>query len=111
MNDSLCSGVFMRIYDRDITGSAAAEAGRAQEAQKAGRGPARVTPMRDPSADRVEFSSTLEQLGRATAAEGEVRAQKVERLAALYASGSYRVDAAQVSRAMVAEAVSAGREG
>jgi flagellar biosynthesis anti-sigma factor FlgM len=100
----------MRIYDRDITGSAAAEAGRTQETQKTGRGPARVTPMRDSNADRVEFSSTLEQLGRATAAEGEVRTQKVEQLAAVYASGAYRVDAAAVSRAMVAEAVNAGRE-
>lgn len=100
----------MRIHDRDIAGSAATETSRTHEAQKGGRGPAAVT-RRDSSGDRVEFSSTLEQLGRATAADGAVRARRVEELAALYAGGGYRVNSAEVSRAMVAEAVSAGREG
>jgi len=99
----------MKIYDLNLTGGAsAAEAGRAQEAQKATQaGNSRVSGT-SVSDDRVEFSSTLGRLSKALSEYGADRAGRVAALAAQYQNGTYRADAAATSRGMVTEALVAG---
>jgi len=97
----------MRIYDRDLTGTTSAEAGRAQETQKADRETAANSSQ--PAAaygDRVELSSGLASVSRALSAYGSSRAGKVQQLAAQFQSGSYHPDSHAISQGMVAQALS-----
>jgi hypothetical protein len=100
----------MRIYDVNLTGTSAAESGRAQETQQSGRaGGARTGGTgANGTGDRVEFSSTLGRLAQAMSADGSARANRVQALAFEYQSGTYRPDSAATSRGMVAEALSDG---
>ena len=84
----------MRIYDVNLTGSSAAESGRAQETQRSDRsGGARAGGAgANGSSDRVEFSSTLGRLSQAMSADESSRASRVQALAAQYQSGTYRPD-------------------
>ncbi len=97
----------MKVYDVNLTGTSAAESGRAQESQKAGL--ARSSRAGGSGAagngDRVEFSSTLGRLSQALAADGAERASRVEALASQYQSGQYRPDSAATGRGMIAEAL------
>lgn len=97
----------MRVEDRSIGGSAAAETGRAPETQKSERdAAARSTPTEGSQGDRVELSSTLGRLSQAVAAQSAQRAQRVEALASLYQSGRYQPSSQATSRALIAEALS-----
>jgi anti-sigma28 factor (negative regulator of flagellin synthesis) len=99
--------VVMRVNDHNVTGAAAAEAGRAQESQRSGRaGGSR--PSSGSGGDRVELSSTLSSVSRAMEAHHTDRAARVQELAAQYQSGKYRPDAGATSRAMITEAVASG---
>jgi len=102
-------GLGMRVYDRDLTGAAAAESGRSQETQKADRDT--TTTSSQPgsaSGDRVELSSGLAGLSRALAAYGTDRASKVQQLTAQFQSGTYQPSSLAISQGMVAEALSGG---
>jgi anti-sigma28 factor (negative regulator of flagellin synthesis) len=94
----------MRVNEHNQTG-ASSEAGRAQETQRLDRGGSSRTTVSGSGGDRVELSSTLASVSRATAAHDADRAAKVQELAAQYQSGQYRTDAAATSRAMVSEAL------
>jgi anti-sigma28 factor (negative regulator of flagellin synthesis) len=96
----------MRIYDRNLTGAAGAEAGRTQETQRSDNasGTGR-TSGGSQSGDRVEFSQTLGRLSHALAHDSSSRSAKVQALAASYQSGNYQTDSAAVSRAMVSDAL------
>lgn len=97
----------MRVQDRAIGGSPAAETGRALETQKSERDTAARTGTTDAhQGDRVELSSTLGRLSQAVAAQSTQRAQRVEALASLYQSGRYQPSSAATSRALIAEALS-----
>ena len=100
----------MRIYDVNLTGSSAAESGRAQETQRSDRAGATRTAGAggSGSSDRVEFSSTLGRLSEAMSADGSARASRVQALAAQYQSGSYRPDSLATSKGMVSEALASG---
>ena len=100
----------MRVYDLNLTGAAAAEAGRAQESQRVekGAGGRSSAAGATGSEDRVELSSTLGRLAQALSANGLERAARVQALAAQYQAGSYRVDAAATAKGMVAEALVIG---
>jgi hypothetical protein len=102
----------MRIYDVNLTGSSAAESGRAQEAQRSDRATGGRTggAGANGSSDRVEFSSTLGRLSQALSSDGSARASRVQSLAAQYQSGSYRPDSTATSKGMVAEALAMGVE-
>ena len=93
----------MRIYDRNLTGTTAAESGRAQKADHFEAGSARGTAGSD--GDCVELSSSLGRLARVLGADQSDRASKVAALTAQYQSGNYRPDAAAVSSRMVADAM------
>jgi anti-sigma28 factor (negative regulator of flagellin synthesis) len=100
----------MRIYDRDLTGTASAESGRSHEAQKADResGTASSQSGSSTSGDRVELSSGLASVSRALTAYGSDRASKVQQLTAQVQSGSYNPSSLAISQGMVTEALSGG---
>lgn len=100
----------MRIYDVNLTGTSAAESGRAQETQRSDRaGGARTGGTgANGTGDRVELSSTLGSLSQALSADGSARARQVQSLAAQYESGNYRPDSAATSKGLVAEALAMG---
>ena len=106
----------MKIYDRNLTGASASEAGRAQESQNLSRTGASKSPTSggvdgsgvSGSNDRVEFSGTLSRLSRALTTFESTRASRVQALAAQYQSGNYKPDSAATSRGLVADAMSAG---
>jgi anti-sigma28 factor (negative regulator of flagellin synthesis) len=100
----------MRIYDVNLTGSSAAESGRAQEPQRSDRAGSTKAGGSGASGtgDRVEFSSTLGRLSQALSSDKSTRADRVQRLAAKYQSGSYQPDSTATSKGIVAEAVAGG---
>jgi hypothetical protein len=99
----------MRIYDRDLTGTASAESGRSQETQKADRETnATSSQSGSTSNDRVELSSGLTTVSRALAAYGSDRASKVQQLTAQVQSGSYNPSSLATSQGIVAQALSGG---
>jgi len=96
----------MRIYDRDLTGTASTESGRSQETQKADReATTTASPSGSPSGDRVELSSGLEVVARALAAYGTDRANKMQNLTVQFQSGTYNPNSMAISQGMVAEAL------
>src|SRR4051794_21445210 len=97
----------MRINEHNQTG-ASSEAGRTQETQRAAGGGTSKSAASGSSGDRVELSSTLGSLSRATAANHSDRGARVQELAAQYETGRYRPDAAATSRAMVSEMLASG---
>ena len=98
----------MRVYDRNLTGTAAPESGRAQKADRFQTGSGdRATGT---GGDRVELSATLGKLARVLEADQSGRTGKVAALAAQYRSGNYHPDAAAISRRMVADAMDAPRQ-
>ncbi len=100
----------MRVYDVNLTSSSAAGSGRTQETQGSGQaGATRTGSAAHSSGDRVEFSSALGHISRALAADDAQRSSRVQALAAQYQSGTYRADPAATSRAMIADALSAGK--
>jgi hypothetical protein len=99
----------MKVYDSNLTGTTAAQAGRSQETQKPDQTDnTRFHQAGSRSEDRVELSSTLGRLSKAMAAYGSSRASQVQALAAQYQAGRYRPDSLATSRGMVSEALNAG---
>jgi hypothetical protein len=91
----------MRVDPRNLTG--AAEAGRAQESQSAGRA-GRSTPSAISSSyggDRIDLSS----LSRTLDASESARSSRIAGLAAQYQAGQYQPDPAEISRSMVSDAI------
>ncbi len=103
------SGVAMKIYDQNISGTSASQTGRAQEAQNAGRtGASKAAGVTvDPSGDQVAFSGTLSRLSRTLGTFEASRAERVQALAEQFQAGSYRPDPVGTSRGMISEALSA----
>jgi flagellar biosynthesis anti-sigma factor FlgM len=96
----------MRIYDRDLTGTASAESGRSQETQRTDREAASsASQSGSVSGDRVELSSGLASVTRALAAYGSSRAAKVQQLATQFQSGSYQPNSLAIGHGMVAQAL------
>ena len=100
----------MKIYDRNLTGTSAAEAARAQETQNLSRAGTGKSPTQavNGSNDSVEFSGTLSRLSRTLTTFEATQASRVQALAAQYQSGTYRPDSAATSKGLVSEAISAG---
>ena len=98
----------MKIYDRNLTGTSASEAGRAQELQKAGgAGGGKSARPGDASNDSVEFSGALGTLSRLLASSDTSRASRVQSLAAQYQSGNYQASSTATSRGMIEESLGA----
>lgn len=95
---------FMRVHDQNLTGTSAASAGAAAEAQRAGRATAGQVSA-TARFDRVELSGAVGTISRALTADSASRAGRVQQLAAQYQSGRYQPDAASTSRAMISDAL------
>jgi len=100
----------MKIYDQNLTGTSAAETGRAQETQNLNRAGTGKSPTRgvDGSNDSVEFSGTLSRLSRTLTTFEPIRASRIQALALEYQSGNQKPDSAATSKGLVSEAISAG---
>ncbi len=99
----------MRIYDVNLTGSSAAEAARAQEAQRTERGgSSRNAGVSSGSGDSIEFSSSLGRLSQTMASYASSRSSRVDALAAQFQSGAYRPDSTAISKGIVSEALASG---
>ena len=94
----------MKIYDRSLTGAAAGEAGRAQQAERAGAGglPGAAAHA---GGDRVEFSGNLSALRRAVSTDQASREQRIRALTAEVQNGTYSPSPAAISRGMIADAL------
>src|ERR1043166_5198397 len=100
----------MRIHDRNLAGTEGAEAARTRETQKTeGTANAGNATVRNHDGDRVEFSNTLGRLSQALNMDHTAHTAKLQALTASYRNGTYRPDAAAVSRGMVSEALSGGQ--
>jgi hypothetical protein len=99
----------MRVNDTNLTGTGALETARAQESQRTDRPSGLAGSAGSGTTDRVEFSNTMGRLSRALAAHSSGSAQRVTELAARYAAGDYRPDAAAAARGLVTEALATGR--
>ncbi len=98
----------MKVYDRNLTGTALPESGQTQETERSGQSGGTNQPGGVAAgADRVELSSTLGSLSRALSSYSSDRAGRVQQLAAQYLSGSYQPDAAAISRGIIQEALGA----
>ena len=95
----------IRIYSEGMSGTAASEASRAQEVSRAGDAGKPSTKSTTSGEDQVSISSLSESL----AAQGSQHAARVQHLKALYQSGKYAVNAAEVSHAIVNHALKAGQ--
>lgn len=97
----------MKIQDLNNAGAAGAgQAANTRKVETDGAASRRPGASRE-GGDRVEFSANLRGLSRALSTDSGQRVQRVEALAAQYQSGTYQVDAAAVSHAMVGDALSA----
>jgi anti-sigma28 factor (negative regulator of flagellin synthesis) len=59
-------------------------------------------------ADQVEISPLSESISNASNALQTQQADRVNQLAAVYAKGQYQVDSAQISHALVSQALASG---
>lgn len=98
----------MRVNDQNAVGSATADIGSTQGVQNSDRSGAARSGNPDSNGDRVEFSSALGSLSQAVSAESTQRSSRVQSIAAAYQNGTYRPDPMTISKAMVADAATAG---
>jgi anti-sigma28 factor (negative regulator of flagellin synthesis) len=98
----------MRVNDQNAVGSAASDIGRTQDVQTSDRTGAAQSSNPYSNGDRVEFSSTLGSLSQAISAESSQRSSRVQAIAAAYQNGTYSADPMTISKAMVADAATAG---
>ena len=100
----------MRVYDVNLTSTAAGGSARAQETQGASQAGTNKAGSQASggNGDRVELSSTLGSLSQALATSGSERASRVQALASLYQSGQYQPSSMATSRAMVSDSLAAG---
>jgi hypothetical protein len=99
----------MRVNNGNTAG-AAAETSGTQNLQKLGGSGGTASGGLDPNSDSVEFSSTLGGLSRAVADDSAQRQSRVQTVAAAYQSGRYQFNSLATSKAMIADAVSAGQK-
>ena len=99
----------MRVNDRNLQATSAAETGRAQEVQQTDRHETKTTGSgKADGSDRVELSGTLGRLSRAMSVFESDRGSRVQTLSEQYQSGNYHANSAATSRGIISEALSAG---
>jgi anti-sigma28 factor (negative regulator of flagellin synthesis) len=99
----------MKVYDRNLTGAAAAGSSRTEDTRKAGGDSSSAASSgRGTSGDQVQLSGTFGRLSQALSVQGSQRAAKVAALTAAYRSGNYQPNAVGTAKGLVSEALSAG---
>ena len=107
MSYSQKSGAAMRVYDRSLTETTAAESSRTSETYETARGPSASASGPKGYGDCVELSGTLARLSRALSVYGSNRAAQVQALAVQYQSGRYHSDPMRTSRSIISETFAA----
>ena len=98
----------MRVYEQNLTGTSVTETGRSQETQRTGGHGRSGAVGTGGSQDRVEFSNTFGTVSRAIASHDVNRGDRVDQLAAQYASGNYVPDPVATGHSLVSEALAYG---
>lgn len=100
----------MRIHNDAVSTSAASQAAQAESvAQSGSKG--RLNSTGATGGDQVQISSLSGNLASSNAALASQQSSRVSHLAALYAKGNYDGNAAQISKALVAGAITSGSVG
>jgi len=94
----------MKIHDQDTAGIAGSGIGRTDAVQSSS-GRKGSAPAGGAQGDRVQISD-LAQAIRNLTTESDERAAHLDRLSADYAAGRYKVDAGELSRKLIEDAVS-----
>ncbi|MGA3040328.1 MAG: flagellar biosynthesis anti-sigma factor FlgM [Bryobacteraceae bacterium] len=99
----------IQIQNDSLTGAAAPGLGRADEISRPAGSPSESTGRPGSRAeDSVDISSLSQSVAAASTTQGAQQAGRLSHLAALYRSGQYNIDSAEVSRAMVSQALGDG---
>ena len=102
----------IRIQNDSLTGTAAPGIGRADEISRPPNSPSQSTGKSGGrGGDSVDISSLSQSVTAASTAQQAQQTSRVRQLAALYRSGQYSIDSAQVSHAMVSQALGEGSSG
>jgi anti-sigma28 factor (negative regulator of flagellin synthesis) len=102
----------MRIVDNNTPGNTSLQQ-TTRTAQTQAAGSVAKGSSNDPSsssADGLQLSRFAGTLSEVMQSDSATRAQRVTQLSAAYKSGSYQVDAAAVSRAIVDQVISGGKD-
>lgn len=101
----------MKVHTEGLGGAASLETSRTQEAARASHGEPRHAAPATTGQDSIQISDLSTQITKVSAQEQARIAGRVSELAALYARGEYRTDAATLSRALVSHALDRPVEG
>jgi len=100
----------MRINDQNGRGNALTQTNGTSSVGRTDRhGDAKPASGAGSGSDSVQISGIAGQLSKTLAAGSSSRSQRVSELAQAVRSGTYQVDGAAVSRAMVDQAISMGK--
>ena len=98
----------IRIYS-DGLANAASEASRADELQRATAAAKKPpTSSGGEGSDQVQISSLSASIAAGTDQQGAQQAHRVSQIAAQYQNGTYHVDSAKLSKALVSYAIRSG---
>jgi len=98
----------MKIQNDGSLGSAPLETTRAQPSPRAAGSASAGLTLSGHDGDSVEISGLSARVADANAADSQQRTNRVAELAALHSRGGYQVNAANLSSAMVSQAVAPG---
>jgi anti-sigma28 factor (negative regulator of flagellin synthesis) len=101
----------IRIYTDGMANAAASEASRSEELTRAGN--AAKQPAGAPASeggDQVQISSLSESIAAGSSQQSAAQVHRLSQIAAQFENGTYHVDAAQLSKAMIANALGGGGE-
>jgi hypothetical protein len=100
------------IQNDSLAGGAAPGVGRTDEISRPAGWPGQSTGRSDNrGGDSVDLSSLSQSVAAASTAQEAEQAGRISHLTALYRSGQYSIDSAQVGRAMVSHALGDGTSG
>jgi len=97
--------------ESDQIGSASSPAARVDQVSRAPDNPSKSTAVTTSGQDQIDVSPATAKISAELSAQSSTRASQVQQLGALYASGQYKVDSAQVSQSIVTSAIGAGSAG
>jgi anti-sigma28 factor (negative regulator of flagellin synthesis) len=99
----------IRIQNDSLAGTGASGVGRADEISRPASSPIPSPGRSGPKGgDSVDISSLSQSVAAASTAQDAQQTGRIARLSALYRSGQYSIDSAQVSQAMVSQALGGG---
>lgn len=97
--------------ESDQIGSASSPATRVDQVSRPPDGSSKSSGVTNQGQDQVDVSPATAKISAQISAQNSTRAARIQQLGALYAGGQYKVDSAQVSQSLVANALGAGSAG